>query len=286
MIELADMPELHEPVMIAAFEGWNDAGEAATAVLEHLARVWGAEPFAALDPEDYYDFQVNRPSVGVDDDDHRRITWPTTRLLAAHVPSIGRDVVIVDGIEPSMRWRSYTIELLECAQQLGVTTLVTVGALLADIPHTRPIPVTATSEDDAIRSMLGVEQSRYEGPTGIVGVLADAAAQADLPATSLWAAVPHYAGAGPSPKATLALLRRIEELLDITIPQGDLPELAQAWERGVDELADSDTEVGEYVRALEEAKDTTELPEATGEAIAQEFERYLRRRDDEPPRSR
>jgi proteasome assembly chaperone (PAC2) family protein len=286
VIELADVPDLQNPVMIAAFEGWNDAGEAATSLLEHLTLVWGAEPFAALDPEDYYDFQVNRPSVSLDADDRRRITWPTTRLLAAHVPSIGRDVVIVDGIEPSMRWRSYTIELLECADRLGVTTLLTVGALLADVPHTRPIPVTATSEDPAIRSRLSAELSRYEGPTGIVGVLADAASQAELPAASLWAAVPHYAGAGPSPKATLALLRRIEELLDITIPLDDLPEQAQAWERGVNELAQSDTEVGDYVRALEEAKDTTELPEASGEAIAQEFERYLRRRDDEPPRTR
>lgn len=286
MIELAETPQLHNPVMIAAFEGWNDAGEAATAVLEHLAQVWGAEPFAALDPEEYYDFQVNRPSVGPGDGGRRRITWPTTRLLAAHVPSIGRDVVIVDGIEPSMRWRSYTIELLECAERLGVSVLVTVGALLADVPHTRPIPVTATSEDEAIRDRLSVEQSRYEGPTGIVGVLSDAASQAELPSASLWAAVPHYAGAGPSPKATLALLRQIEEVLDISIPQGDLPDQAQAWERGVDELADSDSEVGDYVRALEAAKDTTELPEASGDAIALEFERYLRRRDDEPPRAR
>ncbi len=286
MIELADPPQLRDPVMIAAFEGWNDAGEAASAVLEHLARVWDAEPFAALDPEDYYDFQVNRPTVGLGPDDKRRVTWPTTRLLAARVPSIGRDVVIVDGIEPSMRWRAYTIELLECAARLGVSTLVTVGALLADVPHTRPIPVTATSESAQVRARGNVEQSRYEGSTGIVGVLADAAAQADLAATSLWAAVPHYAGGGPSPKATLALLRRVEELLDITIPLGDLPEQAQAWERGVDELAASDSEVGHYVRALEQAKDTTELPEASGEAIALEFERYLRRRDDDPPRGR
>ena len=286
MIELAAMPALRDPVRIAAFEGWNDAGGAASAVLEHLARVWAAEPFAALDPEDYYDFQVNRPSVGLDADDHRRITWPTTRLLAAHVPSIGRDIVIVDGIEPSMRWRSYAIELLESADRLGVSMLVTVGALLADVPHTRPIPVTTTSEDPGVRRLAGVEQSRYEGPTGIVGVLADAATQAELVSASLWAGVPHYASAGPSPKVTLALLRRIEELLDITIPLGDLPELAQAWERGVDELAESDSEVGDYVRALEEAKDTTELPEASGDAIAREFERYLRRRDDDPPHPR
>jgi hypothetical protein len=283
VIELTELPRLSDPVMIAAFEGWNDAGEAASATVEHLCEVWDAEVFAALDPEDYYDFQVNRPLIGLDDDGQRRVTWPTTRLLWAHIPGIDRDVVMVDGIEPSMRWRSYTIELLELAEQLGVTTLVTVGALLADVPHTRPIPVTMTSDDPTMLARLSAEQSRYEGPTGIVGVLSDAAGQAEVPAVSLWAAVPHYAGAGPSPKATLALVRSVEELLDVTIPLGDLVEESQAWERGVDELADGDAEVGEYVRALEQAKDTTELPEASGEAIAREFERYLRRRDDEPP---
>jgi hypothetical protein len=283
VIELTELPRLSDPVMIAAFEGWNDAGEAASATVEHLCDAWDAEVFAALDPEDYYDFQVNRPLIGLDDDGRRRVTWPTTRLLWAHIPGIDRDVVMVDGIEPSMRWRSYTIELLELAEQLGVSTLVTLGALLADVPHTRPIPVTMTSDDPTMLARLSAEQSRYEGPTGIVGVLSDAAAQAEVPAVSLWAAVPHYAGAGPSPKATLALVRSVEELLDVTVPLGDLVEEAQAWERGVDELADGDAEVGEYVRALEQAKDTTELPEASGEAIAREFERYLRRRDDEPP---
>jgi hypothetical protein len=283
VIELTELPRLSDPVMIAAFEGWNDAGEAASATVEHLCDAWDAEVFAALDPEDYYDFQVNRPLIGLDDDGRRRVTWPTTRLLWAHIPGIDRDVVMVDGIEPSMRWRSYTIERLELAEQLGVSTLVTLGALLADVPHTRPIPVTMTSDDPTMLARLSAEQSRYEGPTGIVGVLSDAAAQAEVPAVSLWAAVPHYAGAGPSPKATLALVRSVEELLDVTVPLGDLVEEAQAWERGVDELADGDAEVGEYVRALEQAKDTTELPEASGEAIAREFERYLRRRDDEPP---
>jgi hypothetical protein len=284
VIELTRWPTLSDPVMIAAFEGWNDAGEAATSALEHLARVWGAEPFAALDPEDYYDFQVNRPTVDRDPDGKRRVTWPTTRLLAAHVPALGRDVVLVDGIEPSMRWRSYVIELLEAADRLQVAALVTVGALLADVPHTRPIPITGTSDDDELLRQAGIERSTYEGPTGIVGVLSDAATQAELPSVSLWAAVPHYAGGGPSPKATLALVRRIEELLDTTIDLGDLPDQAHAWEHGVDELAEGDSEVGEYVRALEEAKDTSELPEATGEAIALEFERYLRRRDEDPPR--
>jgi proteasome assembly chaperone (PAC2) family protein len=286
LIELVEWPELTDPVMIAAFEGWNDAGEAATSAVAHLARVWGAEPFAALDPEDYYDFQVNRPTVGREPDGRRRVTWPSTRLLRARVPGTSRDVVLVDGVEPSMRWRSFVVELLDAGERLKVEGLITVGALLADVPHTRPIPVTGTSDHPVMLRQRGIEPSRYEGPTGIVGVLGDAAQQAGMPAVSIWAAVPHYAGGGPSPKASLALLRRLEELLDTTVSLGDLQEQAQAWEHGVNELADGDAEVGEYVRALEQAKDTTELPEATGEAIAKEFERYLRRRDDDPPPTR
>jgi predicted ATP-grasp superfamily ATP-dependent carboligase len=286
VIELGDVPELRRPVVVAAFEGWNDAGEAASGAIEQLAREWDAEPVAALDPEDYYDFQVNRPTVELGDDGARRIIWPTTRILVARRPHLAQDIVLVDGIEPSMRWRAFVVELLSFAQDVGASMLVSVGALLADVPHTRPIPVTATSQDPDLIGRLGLEPSHYEGPTGIVGVLADAAGQAGLPALSLWAAVPHYAGGVPSPKATLALLRRIEELLDITVPLSDLPEEAQAWERGVDELADSDSEVADYVKSLEQAKDTADLPEASGEAIAREFERYLqRRRDDEPPRA-
>ncbi len=286
MIELGDVPELHHPVVIAAFEGWNDAGEAASGAIEQLAREWDAEPVAALDPEDYYDFQVNRPTVEVGDDGSRRIIWPTTRLLVARRPGHNRDIVLVDGIEPSMRWRAFVVELLSFAQDIGAEMLVSVGALLADVPHTRPIPVTSTSQDEALMERLAIEPSRYEGPTGIVGVLSDAASQAGLPAISLWAAVPHYAGGVPSPKATLSLLRRIEELLDLTVPLGDLQEQAHAWERGVDELAENDSEVADYVKSLEQAKDTADLPEASGEAIAREFERYLQRRgDDDPPRA-
>jgi predicted ATP-grasp superfamily ATP-dependent carboligase len=179
-----------------------------------------------------------------------------------------------------MRWRSYVQEVLGYAAELDVQLLVTVGALLADVPHTRPIPVTATSEDPELMRRLAVEPSGYEGPTGIVGVLQDAAAHAGTAGLSLWAAVPHYVGQAPSPKATLALLRRVEELLDVTVPLGDLPEDARAWERGVNELAEEDSEIADYVKQLEDAKDTAELPEASGEAIAREFERYLRRRDD------
>ncbi len=281
MIQLEDVTELRDPIMIAAFEGWNDAGEAATAAIEHLSEVWKAEPIAAFDPEDYYDFQVNRPRV-ILDDGKRRISWPTTRILLATSTSLDRDVLLVQGIEPSTRWRSFTIELLEFARQVGVTKFVTLGALLADVPHTRPIPVTATSEHEDVIHRFDLEPSSYEGPTGIVGVLADAASQADLHSMSCWVAVPHYAGGTPSPKATLGLIAKLEELLDLAIPHGDLPDQSRAWEHGVDELAESDEEVAEYVHSLEEAQDTAELPEATGEAIAREFQRYLRRREDPP----
>jgi proteasome assembly chaperone (PAC2) family protein len=280
VLEFEDVPELNDPVLIAAFEGWNDAGEAATSAVRHLADVWDAQLVAAFDPEEYYDFQVNRPRVSVEDG-RRVLTWPTTRILVATDTGFDRDVVLVQGIEPSMRWRAYCFELLELAQQLGVTTILTLGALLADVPHTRPIPVTATAEDDSAMHRFDVEASRYEGPTGIVGVLSHTAADTGIPTVSAWAAVPHYAGGPPSPKATLSLLRRIEALLGITVPHADLEETARAWERGVDELAQSDEEVAEYVQSLEEAQDTAELPEASGDAIAREFERYLRGRDDD-----
>ncbi|MFN8076473.1 MAG: PAC2 family protein [Kineosporiaceae bacterium] len=286
MSEQPATPSLRTPVMVAAFEGWNDAGEAASGAIDHLEKVWGAQPLVELDPEEYHDFQVTRPMVSLDEDDRRRIVWPATRLSWARPAGSERDVVLVRGIEPSMRWRTFTTELLGHARRYGCTTLVTLGALLADVPHTRPIPVTTTSEDAELVKRLALEESRYEGPVGIVGVLQEAAARSGLPGMSLWAAVPHYVGQSPSPKATLALLRRVEELLDVTVPLGDLPEDSRAWERGVDELAEEDSEIGEYVRQLEEAKDTADLPEATGEAIAREFERYLRRRDDGPATGR
>ncbi|WP_323099932.1 PAC2 family protein [Intrasporangium sp. YIM S08009] len=280
MLEFEDVPELNDPVLIAAFEGWNDAGEAASSAVRHLSEVWDAELVAAFDPEDYYDFQVNRPRVALEDG-RRILTWPTTRILIATDTGFDRDVVLVQGIEPSMRWRAFTIELLELAQQLGVTTIVTLGALLADVPHTRPIPVTATAEDEAAMHRFDVEASRYEGPTGIVGVVSATASDTGIPTVSAWAAVPHYAGGPPSPKATLSLVHRVESLLGVTVPHDELEESARAWERGVDELAQSDEEVAEYVQSLEEAQDTAELPEASGDAIAREFERYLRGRDDD-----
>lgn len=274
--------ELVDPVVIAAFEGWNDAADAATGAVEHLMKVWGARIVGSIDPEDYYDFQVNRPVVGTGSDGIRRITWPTTHIAVASPPELDHDVILIRGIEPNMRWRQFCSELLEACEELGASLVVTLGALLADTPHTRPIPVSGTATEPDIVDRLGLEESTYEGPTGIVGVFHDACVQLDIPAAGFWAAVPHYVAQPPCPKATLALVHRLEQLIEVSIPLGELPEDAKAWERGVDELAEEDEDVAEYVRALEETRDTTDLPEASGEAIAREFERYLRRRGEDP----
>ncbi len=279
MIEIDEVPPLRSPVLVAAFEGWNDAADAASGVVDHLLRVWDARLVAAMDPEDFYDFQVNRPLVGPDPSGARRITWPSTQLSVASPPDASRDVVLLRGIEPNMRWRQFCAELLAAATELGTEMVVSVGALLADTPHTRPVPVSGTSTDTELSTRLRLELSTYEGPTGIVGVFQDACVEAGMPAVSFWAAVPHYVAQPPCPKATVALLGRLEELLEVSIPLGDLPEEARAWERGVDELASEDDDIGDYVRALEETRDTADLPEASGEAIAREFERYLKRRD-------
>ncbi|MEV8451836.1 PAC2 family protein [Streptomyces sp. NPDC052095] len=279
MIELAGVPELIDPVMVAAFEGWNDAGDAASTAVAHLDREWKGEVFAALDAEDYYDFQVNRPTLWLDGG-VRKITWPTTRLSVVRVGGEKpRDLVLVRGIEPSMRWRSFCNEILGFAHELGVEMVVVLGALLGDTPHTRPVPVSGVTSDPDLARAMDLEETRYEGPTGIVGILQEACAHAGVPAVSLWAAVPHYVSQPPNPKATLALLNRLEDLIGVRIPLGELPEDARAWQLGVDQLAAEDSEVAEYVQTLEEARDTAELPEASGEAIAREFERYLRRRD-------
>ncbi|MEQ6899709.1 PAC2 family protein [Nocardioides sp. YIM 152588] len=278
MMEIDEVPDLERPVVIAAFEGWNDAAEAASGVVDHLMDVWDAKVVAAIDPEDYYDFQVNRPSVGLDDNGFRKLTWPSTHVAVASPPELDRDVILIRGIEPNMRWRAFTAELLAAVDDLGAELVVTFGALLADSPHTRPIPVTGTATEPELIDRLSLTESTYEGPTGIVGVVQDACVRLDLPAVSYWAAVPHYVAQPPCPKATLAMLGHLEELLGTSIPLGDLPEEARAWERGVDELAGDDEEIADYVRSLEESRDTADLPEASGEAIAREFERYLKRR--------
>ncbi|GAB3146549.1 MULTISPECIES: PAC2 family protein [Microbispora] len=279
MIEFEGLPELVDPVLIAAFEGWNDAGEASSGVLAHLESEWKATPLVELDPEDYYDFQVTRPVVELGDGVTRSIVWPTTRLLLARPPGAKRDVVLLRGIEPNMRWRSFCAEIVGLCHDLGIELAILLGALLNDSPHTRPVPITGSVSDPGMARALNLELTKYEGPTGIVGVLQHTLGTAGLRTVSLWASVPHYVAQPPNPKATLALLRRIEDMLDIPMPYGDLAEEARAWEHGVDELAAQDSEVAEYVRELEERKDAAELPEASGDAIAAEFERYLRRRD-------
>jgi len=280
VIEIDELTDLVDPVVIAAFEGWNDAAEAASGVVLHLMEAWDATVVGAIDPEEFYDFQVNRPVVGSDEHGYRRLTWPTTRIAVASPPDLGRDVILIHGIEPNMRWRQFCAELLAACDELGGELVITLGALLADTPHTRPIPVTGTASEPDLIDRLRLEQSTYEGPTGIVGVFQDACERLDIPSVAYWAAVPHYVAQPPCPKATLALVGQLEELLETRIPLGELPDDARAWERGVDELAEEDEDIADYVRSLEETRDTTDLPEASGEAIAREFERYLKRRDD------
>jgi hypothetical protein len=278
-----DLPELDDPVVVVAFEGWNDAGDAATGAVEHLELIWDADPLAALDPEDYYDFQVNRPTVSLVDGVSRRIEWPTTRISVARPPGADRHVVLIRGIEPNMRWRSFCDELIELIQELGASTVVALGALLADTPHTRPTPVTGSAYDAESAANWGLETSTYQGPTGILGVFQDACVQAGLPAVSFWAAVPHYVSQPPSPRATVALLQRVEEVLELTVPLGTLPQQADDWVKTVDEMANEDDEVVEYVRSLEERATASDLSQANGEQIAKEFERYLRRRGGTSP---
>ncbi len=278
MIELDEFPTLVDPVMVAAFEGWNDAGDSASGAIAHLREVWDAQALADLDSEEYYDYQVNRPHISVDETGIRSLTWPATRIYIARVPLYPRDIVLVQGIEPNMKWQQFVREILGLAAELEVSLVITLGALLSDIPHTRPVPVTGTTSDAALGAELDLEPSTYEGPTGIVGVLQDACGRFGMTSVSLWAAVPHYVAQPPCPKATLSLVRRIEDILDIPVPLGGLVDEARAWELGVDELAAEDEEVADYVKQLEDARDATDLPEASGEAIAREFERYLRRR--------
>lgn len=270
--------------MILAFSGWNDAGDAATGAASHLLQCWRPadvtstpELIAELDPEEYYDFQVNRPMVLVDESQIRKLTWPGTQIFALVTPSLDFDFVVVRGVEPSMKWQSFAREILDLADDLEVQTVITLGSMLADAPHTRSITVSGSGAHPDIATRLGVAISKYEGPTGILGVIQDGCLRRGIDAISLWAAVPHYASNSPSPKASLALINSLEDFLSASIPQGTLPEESIAWEAEVDDLAAEDAEVAHYVKALEESKDASDLPEATGESIARDFARFLRR---------
>jgi proteasome assembly chaperone (PAC2) family protein len=287
-MEIHQIPLLREPVMVIAFSGWNDAAEAASGAVEHLLSGWRdknddviPELIANVESEDFYDFQVNRPVVTIDESEIRSITWPSTQVFGMAIPSMDRDLVIVTGVEPSMKWKSFTSDLLDLADDLEVSLIVSLGSLLADTPHTRPITVTATGSHPSIANRLGVSVSKYEGPTGILGIIQDGCMRRGIDAISLWAAVPHYASNAPSPKATLALINTLEEFLNIKIPLSDLPGKSDAWEREVNDLAADDSEIADYVKALEESKDAAELPEVSGDTIAKEFERYLRRQQED-----
>ncbi|WP_061966073.1 PAC2 family protein [Demequina aurantiaca] len=273
----------NESIMIAAFEGWNDAGSAASAALDHLVQGWNAGEYATLDSEKYHDFQVNRPTISRLPSGDRVVSWPGTILSTTSGPwESDRKLALVRGIEPSMRWRGFAGEILDHAADLGVTTLITCGALLVDAPHTRPLPTFVTSEDAEARQRFDLERSDYDGPTGILGVLGHEASLRGIRVLSMWVGIPHYVGHPPSPKGTMALLGQLERFIGEPIDLADLPYEAEAWQRGADELSEEDEEVAEHVKQLEELMDETSLPEASGEAIAAEFEQFLRRRDGGP----
>lgn len=273
--------------MVIAFGGWSDAGEAATGVITHLLATLGdsenegveAELIAEVDSEDYYDFQVNRPLIFVDGSMIRSLTWPGVQVFGLRNPEGERDFVLVRGVEPSMRWRSFASELLDLADDLEVELVITLGSMLADTPHTRAIPVSGTGAHPDIAARLGVEVSRYEGPTGILAVIQDGCVRRGIDAIALWAAVPHYANASPSPKATLALVNGLEDFLEISLPQGTLPDLAITWENAVTEMVKEDSDIEEYIKTLEESKDANEISDESGEELAREVERFLRRQN-------
>jgi proteasome assembly chaperone (PAC2) family protein len=266
---------LRNPAVIAAFGGWNDAGEAASGVIDHLVERYDAELAFSVDPEEYYDFQVNRPAVKLIDG-QRVLEWPTTEVLIARLEE--RDLVLIGGPEPNYRWQSYTSRLLSMLRSVSPEMVVLLGAMLTDAPHTRPVPVAGTASTPALAEELGLEPSTYEGPTGIIGVLANECERAKIPVVSLWASVPHYVAEPPNPKAALALLARLEGVLNIALDSGDLAEDATTWMAQVDELVADDPDIVGYINVLEERRDQA-TPDPNGDSIAAEFERYLRRRD-------
>jgi proteasome assembly chaperone (PAC2) family protein len=280
----SDRPELRDPVLVCAFKGWNDAAESATAAVGFLVESFDATEVARIDPEEFYDFTAVRPSVRLSEGRSRLIEWPDTVMTTARVPNAERDLVFLQGSEPSLRWKTFTGTIAEAARQLGVSLVLTLGALLADVPHTRPVAISGLASDQDLIDRLGLERTNYEGPTGIVGVLHDACSRADLPSASLWAAVPHYVAAAPNPKAALALVRRFEGIAGIAVDGSALEEAAEDYDRQVNAAVASDPEVKAFVEKLEETMDEVDeispfpqdIPSA--DAIARDFQRFLRQR--------
>ena len=265
--------------MIAAFEGWNDGGDAASSAVKYLRDRWGARPFAAVEPEEFYDFSSTRPHVRLAEGLTREIVWPSNRFYSASLQAEGRDVVLLLGHEPQLRWRTFCAEILGVATELAVSQVVLLGALLADVAHTRPVKITGATSDPELMARLGLQGSRYEGPTGIVGILNDALGKAGVPTVSLWASVPHYVGDTPSPKAALALVQRTSGAIDVPVVASDLAQLAADYENQVSEVVAANSEVAAYVARLEEDADSEGLEYASGEELAAEFQRFLREQD-------
>jgi proteasome assembly chaperone (PAC2) family protein len=280
---------LRAPALICAFKGWNDAADAASSAISYVGTALGAQRFATIDPEEFYDFQATRPRVKMVEGQTREIVWPAVELFEARVPRAPRDLILITGSEPSFRWRTFCKIVVELAEALGTQLVVTLGALLADVPHTRPVSVTGLSSDPALVARLGLAPSSYEGPTGIVGILHAACQQAGLPSASLWAAVPHYIAATPNPKAALALVRKLEGLVGVAVDGSDLETASADYERQVNVAVQSDPDVQAFVERLEQAAGD-EPDEATGalpsgETIARDLQRFLRQRGGEAPPS-
>src|SRR3954469_12520844 len=279
-------PDLRDPVLVAAFRGWNDGGQGASLAAGYLAKAWEAERFAEIEAEDFYDFQATRPMVTLEDGETRKLEWPDNGFFHARVPGSRRDAVILIGTEPNLRWKTFAGLVLGLAQDLGVERVVTFGSLLADVPHTRPSPVTAAATDPELVEELNLEPSRYEGPTGIVGVLLDAARSAGIPSLSLWAAVPHYVSLAPSPRAALSLVNRFGELLSMDVDTEDLETAADEYSEQVSEAVSTGADTAAYVEELERRVDMLsaeeELP--SGDSLAAELTRFLKERDEEEER--
>ena len=282
-LHVTSRPSLRRPILIAAFRGWNDGGQGATLGGNYLAKVWGAERFAEIDAEDFFDFQATRPQVSLEEGLTRKLEWPENAFYHAPIPGLDRDAVILLGVEPNLRWRTFAGLVSGLARELEVELVVTLGSLLADVPHTRPAPVTAAASDPALVEELGLEPSRYEGPTGIVGVLLDDCRRAGMSSVSLWAAVPHYVSLAPSPRAALALCRRFGELIDADIDLEELEQAAVEYSEQVSEAVSADAETAAYVEELERRVDLLEAAEdlPSGESLAAELTRYLREREEQ-----
>lgn len=293
---MAGMEVFDGRILVVAFEGWNDAGEAASSSVRVLLEQLEVIPLATFEAENFYDFQQVRPTASFDAEGKRVISWPSTIFYAPMAPGAAPESIASDarmdvtganisniylllGAEPSRNWQTFAAEVVDLALAADISGIVFLGALLAEVPHTRPVPIFMSSENSAVRSQFDVERSTYEGPVGILAVLADAAERAGIPTLSLWASVPHYVHHAPSPKATLAIIDRLEEIVDVTIPRGALVDEAQAWVSNVDALSDDDEDMAAYIRGLEQSRDAFDSPEASGEALAQEFERFLRDSD-------